>query len=65
VASVKRNCFSNWEQTASRPLETQQDVDLLGDSLENDLLFFFFLHVHVRGGEKIRTSDLHFIRCGS
>jgi hypothetical protein len=26
--------------------------------------FFFFLHVHTRGGREIRTSNLRFIRHG-
>jgi hypothetical protein len=27
-------------------------------------LFFFFGHIHTRGGEEIRTSDLRFMRRG-
>jgi hypothetical protein len=27
-------------------------------------IFFFFLHVHTREEEKIRTSDLRFLRRG-
>jgi hypothetical protein len=27
-----------------------------------NILFFFFSHVHTRGGRGIRTSDLRFIR---
>jgi hypothetical protein len=29
------------------------------------IFFFFFLHVHTRGGGRIRTNDLRFMRRGS
>ena len=58
---IQRN---GWKCTYYREILATNKGKFFFEAKCDSFFFFFSWHVHTRGGEEIRTSDLHFIRRG-